>query len=73
MGTKEYGTLTARTVKRMEPSKQLDKERMLSMIGVPWDKRMGKSVRRLVPEGLPWQPPASAPVATDAEEAAGQP
>eukprot|EP00972_Heterocapsa_arctica_P030524 4494401-Heterocapsa_arctica.AAC.1 len=32
---------------------------------------MGKSVRRLVPEGLPWQPPASAPVATEAEETAG--
>eukprot|EP00972_Heterocapsa_arctica_P005696 841196-Heterocapsa_arctica.AAC.2 len=35
IGTKEYGTLTARTVKRLEPSKQLDKELMLSMIGVP--------------------------------------
>eukprot|EP00972_Heterocapsa_arctica_P027677 4070196-Heterocapsa_arctica.AAC.1 len=57
----------------MEPSKQHDKELMLSMIGVPWDKRMGKSVRRLVPEGPHWQPPASAPVATEAEEAAGQP
>eukprot|EP00972_Heterocapsa_arctica_P107962 15901571-Heterocapsa_arctica.AAC.1 len=46
---------------------------MLTMIGVPWDKRMGESVRRLVPEGLPWQPAASAPVANEAEEAASQP
>eukprot|EP00972_Heterocapsa_arctica_P005695 841196-Heterocapsa_arctica.AAC.1 len=33
---------------------------------------MGKSVRKLVQEGLPWQPPASAPIASEAEEAAGQ-
>eukprot|EP00972_Heterocapsa_arctica_P109654 16143493-Heterocapsa_arctica.AAC.1 len=40
------------------------------MIGVPWDKTMGKTVRRLAPDGLPWQPPSSAPVATEEEEAA---
>eukprot|EP00972_Heterocapsa_arctica_P079063 11656941-Heterocapsa_arctica.AAC.1 len=43
---------------------------MLSIVGVPWDKKMGKSIRRPVQQGLPWQPSASAPVATAEEEAA---
>ena len=69
IGAKEYGVLTARTAKRLEPSKQHDREMMARIIGVPWDKSMGKSVRKYIDSGQPYVPASSAPVAADAEEA----
>ena len=74
IGAEDYGVVTARTVKRMEPSKQHDKGLLLRMCGVPWDKNLGKAPSRRLVQGASMIliAPLSADVATDREEQAAE-
>ena len=57
IGTDESGIMTARTVRRLEQTKQLDRGLMHRFIGVPWDLTMGRRIHGgTTPRICAWSP-----------------